>query len=549
MPLMFPTPHRLKQLMDHHLSSTELRRIDLACDKFEQAWRSGGRPRLEDYLRECDRALQPQLIESLQRLQQELILKEFGEGSVPGPTASPPPVVESRAASNTPPTAPARDEALEQTLDWAGARVILRVVAGPHAGTEFVYDEHDTLLAGRSTQAQLRLKGDAHFSRHHFRLEVNPPTCYLMDLRSRNGTFVNGNRVSEQFLKDGDLVSGGRTKIRVAIQSSSPRGELVAAPRVEASRSTTPSGRSAPIKGQLSAAGAPAAATPSPAAVPPRGGEQPEVHGYQIHEVLGAGDLGTTYRATRLASGEVCALKVISPAARADEKAIQNFLREVSILKQLQHSNIVRLIEMGASRTDLFLSMEFLAALRWAELSAGWSVAQKVRIASGLMCQVLAALEYAHSQFLVHRDVKPANVLIYRSNGKLAAKLADFGLAKCYTTAGMSQVTREGDVIGSLPYMSPEQFINSREAKPGCDVYSAGATLYWMLAGQDPIVLENHPCKFLAILEDPPMPLLQRCPGVPAALAQVVHKALEKSPDARFTSAAEMRLQLRTFAR
>jgi serine/threonine-protein kinase len=305
----------------------------------------------------------------------------------------------------------------------------------------------------------------------------------------------------------------------------------------------------ATAKAPPSAAGAHKAITPAPAAVPSGEEEQPPIHGYRIHEVLGAGDLGTTYRATRLASGEACALKVIAPAARSDEKAIQNFLREVSILKQLQHANIVRLIEMGASGTDLFLSMEYLAALRWTELSAAWSTAQRVRIACGLMCQVLAALEYAHSQLLVHRDVKPANVLIYRSNGKLAAKLADFGLAKCYTTAGMSQVTREGDVVGSLPYMSPEQFINSREAKPGCDVYSAGATLYWMLAGQDPIVLENHPCKFLAILEDPPIPLLQRCPDVPAALALLVHKALEKSPESRFASAAEMRRQLREFAR
>src|SRR5262249_10767940 len=149
------------------------------------------------------------------------------------------------------------------------------------------------------------------------------------------------------------------------------------------------------------------------------------------------------------------------------------------------------------SETDLFLSTEFLATLDWQVLSARWSPAQKIRIACGLMMQVLGALEYAHGRSLVHRDVKPGNILIYRLDGKLAAKLADFGLAKQYTTAGMSQMTREGDVIGSLPFMSPEQFINSREAKPTCDIYSAGATLYWMLSGHEPIVLENHPCKFL----------------------------------------------------
>ena len=138
-------------------------------------------------------------------------------------------------------------------------------------------------------------------------------------------------------------------------------------------------------------------------------------------------------------------------------------------------------------------------------------------------------------------------ILQYKTS--LLGKLADFGLAKHYTTAGMSQMTREGDVIGSLPFMSPEQFINSREARPGCDLYSAGATLYWMISGKEPILLENHPCKFLAILEDPPVPLEKHCPEVPPELAQLIHRALEKSPDKRFASAAEMRQHIRRFAK
>ena len=188
----------VRQLMDDQLSVDALRQIDQACDNFEVEWRQGKQPRLEDYLRRSDVAVRGRLLESLQSLQQELILKQLDE--------DPPTAVEGAtrpaalAAANPAPPSATPDDSSEKTLDWDGARVILRVIAGPHQGLEFVYDEHDTLLVGRGSQAQLRLKDDMHFSRNHFRLEVNPPNCYLMDLRSRNGTFVNGDRVTDRFL-------------------------------------------------------------------------------------------------------------------------------------------------------------------------------------------------------------------------------------------------------------------------------------------------------------------------------------------------------------
>jgi len=542
--------------MEEQLSVDALRRIDQACDSFEEEWRQGKQPRLEEYLRRSDASVRARMLEALQKLQQELILEQLdADPSTVAELATRPSALAPATSESSSPSrpSPSSDDAAEKTLDWDGARVILRVIAGPHQGSEFVYDEHNTLLVGRGSQAQLRLKEDLHFSRNHFRLEINPPDCYLMDLRSRNGTFVNGDRVSDRFLKHGDVVSGGRTQMKVSIEAS--RSQVIPTPAlpVEIPKAAVPI---VPVS-----AVAPPASDPRTGPNEPRSqsaqksapdSEQTAVHidGYQIHEQIGAGDLGKVYRATRQATGELCALKVISPAARADEKAIQSFLREAAILNQLQHANIVRMNEMGASGSELFMSTEFLATLDWQELSARWSPAQKIRIACGLMAQVLGALDYAHGRSLVHRDVKPGNILIFRSpDGKLAAKLADFGLAKQYTTAGMSQMTREGDVIGSLPFMSPEQFINSREAKPTCDIYSAGATLYWMLSGQEPIVLANHPCKFLAILEDPPVPLRQRCPDVPLALEQLVHRALEKTPEKRFGSTAEMRQQLRAFAK
>jgi serine/threonine protein kinase len=240
---------------------------------------------------------------------------------------------------------------------------------------------------------------------------------------------------------------------------------------------------------------------------------------------------------------------VITPEAQMDERAIQTFLREATILRQLQHPNIVKLLELGSSGQRLYLATEYVEAEDWTKLTENCSTEKRIQLACGLMSQILGALEYAHSRSFVHRDVKPGNVLITRNGGKLTAKLADLGLAKQYTTAGMSQVTRDGDVIGSLPFISPDQFLNSREARPTCDIYSAGATLYWMLSGHEPILLDDHPCKFLAILENPPVPLEKHLPQIPVALAQLVHRTLEKTPERRFASAAEMRRHLREFAR
>lgn len=517
---------------DPKISLATLRRIDQACDQFEEAWRAGENPRLETFLTECEVHERTRLLESLQKLQQELILSQLQRKSNADTQqleVDPQPVVQ---------TAPARvrhddvffKEVPARVVNSSNSKVLLKVIAGPHEGEQFDFEGHDTLLVGRSTQAKLQLRDDPHFSRHHCRLEIKPPTCYLMDLHSRNGTYVNGERISERFLEDGDIISGGRTKMIVSI--SNPDASTVDRPtfplpagQKRSSREGT-DGQSKPQK-------------KSAFSVP----------GYEIHEQLGEGDLGVVFRAERLSVREPCALKVLMPEAQSDEKSIKEFLREATVLSQLQHPHIVRFLEMGAAGDTIFLATEYVDSIPWSRIVTKNLPEKRIRLACGLMCQILSGLQYAHSRSLVHRDVKPSNILILKKEGKLIAKLSDFGLAKQYTMAGMSQITRDGDVLGSLPYMSPDQFSNSREARPTCDIYSAGATLYWLLTGHEPIRMDSHPCKFLAILEAEPTPIQKYNPDVPDGLAHVVHCALEKTAEKRFTSAAEMRERLKKFAR
>ena len=538
-----------------------LRRIDAACDRFEEAWRGGAMPRVEDYLPLFNPDERPALLTALQSLQFELAICQTDD-SPAGPMSMTQPMPAFNDVDAPEATFEEVPEEGDLVQDDSLPHVTFRVIAGPHAGAGYRFLEHNTLFAGRLSKAQLRLEKDLHFSRHHFRLEVNPPTCFLMDLNSRNGTYVNGERVRERFLQDGDIVSGGRTRMIVTIfdpklcKVKTAEQTIAEAPAqfvpISANEvvrnSTTSQNRQSPVQTSEPPRGIPERIERPANSVRSEQKSDAAINipGYRIVDKIGEGDLGTVYRAQKLATHERCALKVLIPNDQTDEKSIQTFLREASVLNQLNHPHIIRLIEMGAFGRSVFLATEYVKSIDWNHLVSRYSSEKRIRTACGLMSQVLSALEYAHTRSLVHRDVKPSNVLITKHEDKLSAKLADFGLAKQYTTAGMSQVTRDGDVLGSLPFMSPDQFLNSRDARPTCDIYSAGATLYWMLTGHEPIPLDGHPCKFLAILESPPTPIQQYNSAIPAPIAAVVHRALEKSPEKRFTSAAEMRHVLRT---
>jgi serine/threonine-protein kinase len=533
-----------------------LRRLDAACDQFEAEWRNGNRPQIEDYLSLFHDHERKNLLELLQQLQQELILK-IGVNAKPR-SSSQAPLRSARQQQSRSMTrdskirdsespSPAEMEATVLFDPGSGApscdgrEVHLLVSTGTDSDLKFTYTEHDTLLVGRSVHAQLRLRNDRQISRHHFRLEMNPPSCFLLDLNSSNGTFVNGVRVKERDLRDGDIVSVGQTKLTVRIPEQTMPQEL---PKSKAHRQPV-------VEMAPQALRKPSVKTERPVTPPssPETPSGPQIPGYQLYEVIGEGELGTVYRAARRADGEPCAVKVLVMDDNQESRAVQVFLREASILAQLNHPHIIRLMEMGQHQGMMFLSTEYFPHLPWAELSAPWSPRKRIRMACGMMLQILGALSYAHKHGMVHRDIKPENLLICRSGGKLVAKLADFGLAKNFANAGMSQMTRNGDVIGSLAFMSPDQFINSRDAKPSSDIYSAGATLYWLITGQPPIVLDNHPSKFLAILEERPTPISAVCPEVPAALCELVQLALEKSPEDRFESASAMQKQLYTIYR
>jgi serine/threonine-protein kinase len=353
----------------------------------------------------------------------------------------------------------------------------------------------------------------------------------LRDLQSSNGTFVNGRRVMDCFLSDGDVISGGQTRIvfsRVIEPTSAQDGTTITAtPSVEKNGLTTSPAE--PKKAEV-----------SPPRLPPPG--------FEILRTVGEHGMGIVYLARRRSTGQEVALKVILPESAADPAAQSRFLREVSVLSRLDHPRIVRFHEIGLAHGQFYFAMEYIPTINLMDLFGELEIASRVRLACGLVCQALEGLEHAHSLGFVHRDVKPSNLLVSRQGSKVWAKVADFGLAKSFEQAGFSGLTRSDQVVGTLAFMAPEQALAARYARPSVDIYASGATLYYLLSGRVPHEFVRGRDPLVAIREDEPVPLECRCDDLPAGLAEVVHRALAKEPPGRFPTAKALHRALRPFA-
>ncbi|MBL1074252.1 protein kinase [Nocardia sp. 2] len=415
--------------------------------------------------------------------------------------------------------------------------VILTVTTGPAAGVEYVYAERAHCVVGRAEDCSPRLVESGHtpwVSRHHCLFDINPPAVRVRDFGSLNGTHVNGVEIGRRFpgqtpeqgarlefrerdLVDGDEVRLGEVVLRVGVRPES------------GSEPTDPLVRPAADLGWLSR--------------------------YEPIRELGRGAQGVVYLVRTHDSGELAALKVLSAQVAVEPRAAQGFLREMDALRALRHPNIVGFHEGGAAGALFYLACEYCAGgslERLVRERGPLDAEQAVR----LTAQALDALDYAHHATLdaqtgdaaavgvVHRDVKPANILLSGPDSHRIAKLADFGLAKAFDRAGLSGLTMTGSVAGSVAFMSRVQLVDYKFVRPEVDVWATAATLYFMLTGVPPREFPHGVDPITIVLRDNAVPVRHREPAVPAALAAVIDEALVDNPRIRITSAAELRRAL-----
>jgi serine/threonine-protein kinase len=268
------------------------------------------------------------------------------------------------------------------------------------------------------------------------------------------------------------------------------------------------------------------------------------IPGYRPLRVLGEGGMGVVYHAIRTADGVEVAVKMLKTAPGVGDAAVQRFLREARILGKLNHPHIVGFHETGAAGHDPYIVMEFVKGTD-ASTALKKDGPLPVRMAVAYACQLLDALEYAHGRGFVHRDVKPANMLIEERGGERIVKLADFGLARAYQASQLSGVTLPGDQGGTVAFMAPEQVTHFRDAKAPADQYAAAASIYQLLTDRYVFDFASGVHPLIQILTDEPVPLRTRRKDVPATLAEAVHRALAKEPQERFTDVSAFRIAVR----
>lgn len=259
---------------------------------------------------------------------------------------------------------------------------------------------------------------------------------------------------------------------------------------------------------------------------------------YQITEELGRGGMAIVYRAYQPSLNRHVAIKVLPPQLSFDQEFVERFQREAKAAARLRHPNIVVIHDVGHEDGIYYIVMEYLEGRTLKQLIEQEGPLSTQR-ASRILDQVADALDYAHQQGLVHRDVKPANIFVGQGD---QVTLTDFGIAKAASDA--EQLTRTGVLMGTPEYMAPEQ-AESGSVDPRTDLYSLGIVLYQMLVGRVPFRGTTPHATLHAVIYEPPLPPRQIKGEISPQVEAVILKAIAKQPDQRFQSGAELAGALR----
>ena len=481
---------------------------------------------------------------------------------------------------------------------------------GPEKGKSFEFSEADTFLVGRSRYAHLRFDADAdrRISRTHFLLDVRPPQCIITDLDSRNGTYVNGRRINQIELKDGDKVKVGRSVIHVYIKADEELpvsifciecGKEIAAeepgdlpnicrackekqklvdreevfhtvlPTAPSKLSYTCVHCSKDLSDGANADGKAAAFESAQYICKDCFIKKEELNlafktlgDYSILCMLGTGILGSVYQVVHRPTRRLYAIKKIHSESVRDERAAMRFEREMNVQSMLAHPNLLKTADSGRAGIIPYFVTEFMAGGDIENLiTHTFKGPVEPALACAITVQILNGLKALHDRGYIHRDLKPANFLLDRPHDEknCQVKITGYGLAKSYESAGNSlfDYTKTGQFGGSYMFMPPEQIFDYKHVKPPADIYAVGTTLYYMLCAKYTVdfptpldmlmraIAKKTPRNPVEIiLEDPPVPLLQRKPDIDGRLAVIVDKAVSKDAGKRIQSVDEFRERL-----
>ncbi|MGZ3416497.1 MAG: protein kinase domain-containing protein [Polyangiales bacterium] len=418
----------------------------------------------------------------------------------------------------------------------AEPRWILQAVSGRVVQASFDLPLGVRVVAGRAADAPIRLaSADTTASRYHAVFDAMPSGVTVIDLDSRNGILVNDEPMRAAILQEGDSLTIGDAVFRLVRHDAPPEPDYsIRPPRAVDIHSVAPP-PPLPYVCEVCGQEGPTAALDHepwwqevawicktcaetrrsreaswPERIPEHVGE------IDVLRFVACGATSAVFEGRHARAGCRVALKVMLPDRKADPRAIKRFVKEQQLASSLVHPAVARCFEVGLLPDGRpWIATEFLAR---GDVEALASNTSDVRMVLALAADLFDALTEAHARGVIHRDIKPANVLLGkpRADGTPRAKLTDFGLAKEYGRIGGTLVTKEDDIGGSAAFVAPEQLLGFKDVGPSADVYSAGATLYCLLTGEIPVVIQRRwleatdPQLCLAALADERIPILER---------------------------------------
>ncbi|MBL8850693.1 MAG: protein kinase, partial [Planctomycetaceae bacterium] len=332
----------------------------------------------------------------------------------------------------------------------------LRVLSGPDQGRAFSLDDGRPAIIGRGQEATLALT-DPRVSRKHATVEVHNGVVTLVDGGSTGGTAVNHQRITRNTLSHGDMIQLGDTVLQFeAVSDGTAKSPAVNAPAAAAA---------SPLAGLIGQ----------------------KLSRYAIEKEIAHGTSGAVFLASNTADGSRVALKVLWPELAKDDEHVQRFIRAMKTMYPLRHANIVQIQAAGHTGPYAWIAMEYVDGESLTQVIRRIGVAGMLewQYAFRVAVHVARALEVAAEQHIMHRNIMPSNILVTKDK---IAKLGDLMLAKSLEGVGSQQITRPGQLIGDIAYMSPERTRGMDSVDERSDIYSLGATLYALLTGHPPFV-------------------------------------------------------------
>ena len=400
----------------------------------------------------------------------------------------------------------------------------LLVVAGPDEGRDFVVPAAETLLLGRSRATETRLI-DPHVSRVHCQLNVEGNRVFITDFDSAGGTLVNGKKIAaKQELNTGDLIRIGNTRLQF-LDEGDDETTIDEVPLAIPARGETGPDWAKRLVGQ-------------------------KISHYKIGPVLAKSRSGYVFHARDIRKNLPVALKVLDRRFSKNATAVQRFVRAMKTVLALRHPNLVSVYGAGKTGPHCWIAMEYMPGDSLAAVIGRIETSGMLdwRHVLRFMIYICRALDFAHQKQIIHRNVTPNNILI--GNNPKDTKLSDLMLAKALEGDNAAEITRPGELLGEIPYMSPERTSGgAMEVDGRSDIYSLGATVYAMLTGQPPFTGETVTELVLKIRRQPPIPLKNFFLGIPEPFEAIVNKMLAKKPADRPADAGQLLKELEGMAK